>query len=187
MPTPAKEEQVREIRELIEASTIAIGANNNGMSVPDMTALRRVLRENGIRLRVVKNTLAYIAADQAGAPEIKDIVKGPTGIAFGFGEPSTAAKTLKDHLVATRARMVITGAVLGGKTLTAGEVDHLTTLPSKEAVLSQLLGQLQYPITGLLGTLQAPMRNLAYVLNAPQVGLVTALKAIADQKAGASE
>ena len=187
MPTPAKEEQVREIRELIEASTIAIGANNNGMSVPDMTELRRVLRENGVRLRVVKNSLAYIAADQAGAPEIKDIVKGPTGIAFGFGDPSTAAKTLTDHLAATRASMVIVGAVLGGKTLTPEEVDHLTPLPSKEVVLSQLLGQLQSPITGLLGTLQAPMRNLAYVLNAPQVGLVTALKAIADQKAGASE
>lgn len=97
MPTPAKEEQIREIRELIEAATIAIGAYNNGMSVPDMTDLRRVLRENGIRLRVVKNTLAHIAADQAGAPEIKDIVKGPTGIVFGFGEPSTAAKILTDR------------------------------------------------------------------------------------------
>ena len=187
MPTPAKEEQVREIRELIETSTVAIVANNNGMSVPAMTALRRVLRENDIRLRVVKNTLAYIAADQAGAPEIKEIVNGPTGIAFGFGDPSIAAKTLTDHLDATRAPMVIVGAALGGKTLTAQEVYHLTTLPPKEVVVAQLLGQLQSPIAGLLGTLQAPMRNLAYVLNAPQVGLVTALKGIADQKASASE
>lgn len=187
MPTPAKEEQVREIRELIETSTVAIVANNNGMSVPAMTELRRVLRENDIRLRVVKNTLAYIAADQAGAPEIKEIVKGPTGIAFGFGDPSVAAKTLTDHLDATRAPMVIVGAALGGKILTAEEVDHLTTLPPKELVIAQLLGQLQSPIAGLLGTLQAPMRNMAYVLNAPQVGLVTALKAIADRKSVASE
>ena len=74
MPTPEKEEQVRQIRELIETSTVAIATNNNGLSVADMTELRRVLRENGVRLRVVKNTLAHIAADQAGAPEVKGIV-----------------------------------------------------------------------------------------------------------------
>ena len=74
MPTPEKEEQVRQIKELIETSTVAIGTNNNGLSVADMTELRRVLRENGVRLRVVKNTLAHIAADEAGAPAVKEIV-----------------------------------------------------------------------------------------------------------------
>lgn len=187
MPTPEKEEQVRQIRELIETSTVAIAANNNGMSVAHMTDLRRALREKGVRLRVVKNTLAHIAADQAGAPAVKEIITGPTGIAFGFDDPAVVAKTLTDHLATSRAPMTIIGGVLGPRILTAEEVTDLAALPPKEMLVAQVLGQLQAPIAGLLGTLQAPMRNLAYVLNAPQVGLVTALKAIADQKAGPAE
>ena len=184
MPTPEKEEQVRQIKELIETSTVAIATNNNGLSVGDMTELRRVLRENGVRLRVVKNTLAHIAADEAGAPEVKDIVSGPTGIAFGFDDPAVAAKVLTEHMASSRIPMSIIGGYLGGRSLTPEQVDNLAKLPSKEVVIAQVLGQLQAPIAGLVGTLQAPIRNLAYVLSAPQVGLVTALKAIADQKEG---
>ena len=78
--------------------------------------------------------------------------------------------------------MTIVGGYLSGRSLTPEQVDNLAKLPSKEILVGQVLGQLQAPIAGLVGTLQAPMRNLAYVLSAPQVGLVTALKAIADQK-----
>ena len=187
MPTPEKEEQVRQIRELIETSTVAIATNNNGLSVDDMTELRRVLRERGVRLRVVKNTLAHIAADEAGAPSVKEIVTGPTGIAFGFDDPAAAAKVLTEHLTSSRIPMTIIGGYLSGRALTPQQVDDLANLPSKEVLVAQVLGQLQSPITGLVGTLQAPLRNLAYVLNSQQVGLVTALKAIAEQKEGGSE
>ena len=187
MPTPEKEEQVRQIRELIETSTVAIATNNNGLSVDDMTELRRVLREGGVRLRVVKNTLAHIAADEAGAPSVKEIVTGPTGIAFGFDDPAAAAKVLTEHLTSSRIPMTINGGYLSGRALTPQQVDDLANLPSKEVLVAQVLGQLQSPIAGLVGTLQAPLRNLAYVLNSQQVGLVTALKAIAEQKEGGSE
>lgn len=187
VPTPEKEDQVRQIRELIETSTVAIATNNNGLSVADMTELRRVLREQGVRLRVVKNTLAHIAADEAGAPAVKDIVTGPTGIAFGFDDPAAAAKALTQHLSSSRIPMTIIGGYLSGRTLTPQQVDDLANLPPKEVLVAQVLGQLQSPIAGLVGTLQAPLRNLAYVLNSQQVGLVTALKAIADQKDGGSE
>lgn len=183
MPTPQKEQQVSEIRELIETSTVAITANNTGMSVKDMTDLRRTLREKGVRFRVVKNTLAHIAADEAGVPDMKDVITGPTGIAFGFDDPAVTAKTLTGYLTSSRAAMTIIGGLLSNKTLSVDEVDRLASLPSKEVLLAQLLGQMQAPIAGLVGTLQAPIRNLAFVLSAPQVGLVTALKAVADQKA----
>ena len=160
MPTPEKEEQVRQIRELIETSTVAIATNNNGLSVADMTELRRVLRENGVRLRVVKNTLAHIAADQAGAPEVKGIVTGPTGIAFGFDDPAAAAKALTEHLASSRIPMTIIGGYLSGRALTPEQVDGLAKLPSKEALVAQVLGQLQSPIAGLVGTLQAPLAKL---------------------------
>ena len=187
MPTPQKEQQVSEIKELIETSTVAITANNTGMSVTDMTHLRRALREKGVRLRVVKNTLAHIAADEAGVPEMKEVITGPTGIAFGFDDPAVAAKTLTEYLTSLQASMTVIGGLLDGKAMTPEEVERLASLPSKEVLIAQLLGQLQAPIAGLVGTLQAPMRNLAYVLNSPHTGLVTALKAVADQKAGSEE
>ena len=115
---------------------------------------------------------------------MKDIVTGPTGIAFGFDDPAVAAKSLTEHLATSRIPMTIIGGYLGGRSLTPEQVDSLAKLPSKEVLVAQVLGQLQAPIAGLVGTLQAPMRNLAYVLSAPQVGLVTALKAIADRKEG---
>ncbi len=83
--------------------------------------------------------------------------------------------------------MTIIGGYLSGRALTPEQVDDLANLPSKEVLVAQVLGQLQSPIAGLVGTLQAPLRNLAYVLNSQQVGLVTALKAIAEQKEGGSE
>ena len=183
MPTPKKIEQVAQIKELIETSTISIAANNAGVTVETMTAMRRALRDNGVKLRIVKNNLAYIAADEAGMPQMKDVITGPTGIVFGFDDPAVAAKTFTEFLTATRAPMTVVGGMLGDRVLTADEIKYLATLPSKEVMIAKLLGQMQAPIAGLVGTLQAPIRNLAYVLNAPQVGLVTALKAIADRKA----
>ena len=184
MPTPEKQEQVRQIRELIETSTVAIAANNNGVTVADMTEFRSALREQGVRLRVVKNTLARIAADEAGQPNVKDIVRGPTAIAFGFDDPAQAAKVLTERLATTRIPMEIIGAALEGRTLTPEQVQALADLPPKDQMLAQVLGQLQSPIAGLVGVLQAPARNLVYVLNAPQTALVTALKAVSDQKSG---
>ncbi len=187
VPTPEKERQVIEIKELMETSTVAITANNTGMSVDAMTDLRRALREKGVRFRVVKNTLAHIAADEAGTPAMKGVINGPTGIAFGFDDPAIVAKTLTEYLTSSRSPMTVIGGVLDGNALTPAEVDRLATLPSKDVLVAKLMGQLQAPIAGLVGTLQAPIRNLAYVLNAPQVGLVTALKAVADQKTESAE
>jgi large subunit ribosomal protein L10 len=187
VPTPEKEQQVREIKELIETSAVAITASSTGMSVASMTDLRRALREQGVQFRIVKNTLAHIAADEAGTPAMKGVISGPTGIAFGFDDPAIVAKTLTEFLTSSRSSMTIIGGLLDGKALTPEEVNRLATLPSKEILIAKLMGQLQAPIAGLVGTLQAPIRNLVYVLNAPQVGLVTALKAVADQKAGSAE
>ena len=162
MPTPKKVEQVAQIKDLIETATIAISANNDGMSVQDMTDLRRALREQDVRFRVVKNNLAYIAADEANKPHIKDVITGPTGIAFGFDDPTIAAKALTQFIASNRAPMTIIGGILGDDSLTPEQVNRLATLPSKDQMIATLLGQLQ-----------APIRNLAYVLNATQTGLVT--------------
>ena len=171
MPTPKKVEQVAQIKDLLEAATIAISANHTGMSVQNMTDLRRALREKDVRFRVVKNNLAYIAADEAHKPQIKDVITGPTGIAFGFDDPTIAAKALTQFITSSRAPMTVIGGILDDSALTPEQVNRLATLPSKDQMIATLLGQLQ-----------APIRNLAYVLTATQTGLVTALQSIVDQK-----
>ncbi len=164
MPTQRKIQSVAQLRELIEGCTIAISADNTAMTVGAMTALRRALREKGVKFRVVKNTLTYLAADAAGKPLIKDIVQGPTGIAFGFDDPTTPAKALTGFINSTRAPLRIRGAVLGDRFLTQEDVVALAALPTKEELLARLLGQLQSPITGLAYVLSAPVAALARVL-----------------------
>ena len=164
MPTQKKEQAVAEIRRLIESATVTISADYTGMSVSAMTDLRRVLRETEVEFHVVKNRLAYLAADEAGKPLLKEILEGPTGIAFGFDDPVAPAKALVDFISATRSPLKIKGAVLDDRRLTAEEVSALAVLPSKEELIARLMAQLQSPIT-----------RLASVLNAPLTGLVTVL------------
>ena len=154
------------MREWMQNCTIAISADYTRMSVGAMTDLRRAMREKGIHFRVVKNTLANLAADAAGRPTIKSIVDGPTGFAYGYGDPSEPAKALADFIRANRSPLRIRGGVMGDRELTAQEVDTLATLPSKEELIARLLGQLQSPASGLVYVLNAPVSGLARVLQA---------------------
>jgi len=152
------------MREWMSTCTVAISADFSGLGVTDMTALRRALREAGVEFRVVKNTLAYLAADAAGRPELKNIVEGPTGIAFGYGDPAGPAKALVQFIRANRSPMRIRGGVMGERGLSAQEVDTLAMLPSREELIARLLGQMQGPVTRLASVLNSPISGLARVL-----------------------
>ena len=164
MPTDRKVGEVERLRGLLETCTAAVAADHTGLKVGSMTALRKALRQRGVTFRVVKNNLFYLAAEAAGRPGVKEMVEGPTGIAFGFDDPVEPAKALADFVVSTRSPMVIKGGVLGERTLTQQEVAALAALPSKEQLVARLLGQLQGPITGLAYVLSAPVASLARVL-----------------------
>jgi len=164
VPTETKISIVQELSKLIEGSTIAISADYTNMSVGDMTDMRRALREKNVEFRVVKNSLLYLAAEAAGKPLMRDIVEGPTGIAFGYADPVEPAKALNDFVQATRVPLKIMGGVMGDRSLSAEEVATLATLPSKSELIARLLGQLQSPISGLAYVLNAPIASLARVL-----------------------
>lgn len=176
MPTQKKADDIQDLKKLIDESTIAIATTSSGMTVDNVTRLRTALRGKGVQYRVVKNTLAYIAADQAGKPQLREVVKGPTGIVFGFDDPAVPAKTLTEFLAAARIQMPILGAVLGNDILTSAQVDELAKLPPKDELVAKLLGQMMAPIT-----------SLAYVLNAPVGALARALQAVADQQGSPAE
>ena len=134
------------------------------MSVGAMTDMRRALRDKDVEFRVVKNSLVYLAAEAAGKPLVRDIVEGPTGIAFGYTDPVEPAKALSDFVSSTRSPLKIRGGVMGDRALTAEEVATLASLPSKDELISILLGRLQGPISGLAYVLNAPIASLARVM-----------------------
>jgi large subunit ribosomal protein L10 len=166
MPTAKKEQDILALEKRISESTIAIATDYSGMSVTDMTTLRRSLRGQGVDFRVVKNTLTYRAADSAGKPELKEVVKGPTGVAFGYGEVTESAKALTEFIRETSSALKVRGAVMGNRILNPAEVEALGRLPSKAVLIAKLAGQLQGGISGLVYVLSAPISGLARVLQA---------------------
>jgi len=164
MPTEAKEKAVADLADRITRSTIAIGTDFSGLTVNQITELRKQLRDKGVEYRVVKNRIAAIAAEQAGVAPFKDILAGSTGVVFGYDDVVIAAKALDDYVKQTRAELGIRNGVMDGQPLTSAQVAALAALPPREQLLAKLLGQMNAPITGLVIVLNGSIRGLALVL-----------------------
>ena len=163
MPTEAKRETVAELREALASSRTLIVSEYRGLSVKELAEIRRALRKQDVTYRVVKNRLMRIAAQDTVGEALGPLLVGPTAIAFGTDE-STTAKAVLD---ATRPYklVTITGAVLGDRSISADAVRSLASLPSREVLLAKLAGGMQAPVATLAGLLAANIRNLGYALS----------------------
>ena len=166
MPTDRKVKSIEQLKGWMEECTVAITADFSGLSVGAITGLRHQLRDKGVQFRVIKNTLAHRAADAAGRPEFKQIVEGPTGIAFGYGDPVEPAKALSEYIRTARSPLKIRGGLMEQRLLSPADVAALANLPSRDELLARLLGQMQGPIAGLANVLNGPISGLARVLQA---------------------
>jgi len=164
MPTPEKEKQVEEIKNRLENCTIAIATGYTGMSATDMNNLRSEMRAQNIEYLVVKNTLTLRAAAEAGKDRINELLDGPTGLAFGYGDATSVAKGINNYINTARLPLEIHGAMMNNDILGSNQVIQLASLPSKDQLIAQLVGQMQSPITSIVNVLSAPYRNLAVVL-----------------------
>ncbi len=161
-----KIDAVEKIGEIISQSTIAVATDYRGLSAAEISGLRRRLREAGVEFRVVKNTLARLAADKAGREDFKSLLDGPTAIAFTQGDVVIPAKTLSEYVRTARLSLRIKGAMLEERILDTAQVQELATLPGREVLLSMILGTMQMPLASLAGVLTAQLRKLPYVLQA---------------------
>jgi large subunit ribosomal protein L10 len=163
MPTEAKRETVAELREALASSRTLIVSEYRGLSVKELAEIRRALRKQDVTYRIVKNRLMRIAAQDTVGEALGPLLVGPTAIAFGDDE-STTAKAVLD---ATRPYKIvtITGAVLGDRSISADAVRTLASLPSREVLLARLAGGMQAPMATLAGLLNANIRNLGYALS----------------------
>ena len=161
MPTQEKIDRVADLQDKLERCSIAVTTNYTGITVNEMTELRRQMRVAGVEFTVVKNTLMNLASEAAKKPQVKEIVQGPTAVALGYDDPLNVAKAVSDYIRSARSVLTIRGAVLGdGPVMQAAEVIRLAGLPPKPQLLAMLLDQLQAPIQGLASVLNGPLQNL---------------------------
>ena len=164
-PRQEKVAVVEEVTAKLIAANAVIITEYRGMSVGQLAALRRQLRPAGAEYKVYKNTLARFAAQNADLGDLADLLVGPSGITFVTGDAAAAAKALRD-VAKTNPSLVLKGGIIGGKVITAGDVEALADLPSREVLLARFAGALQAPLVKTAGLLQAIPRNFAYGLKA---------------------
>ncbi len=154
MPNPQKQLVVSELKEILSKSTGAIFTDYRGMTVAEVTTLRRRLRAVGAEYHVVKNTLFKRALGTELIPELDTLLTGPTAIAFAGGEVVAPTKAVFDFLRELKKPEVqVKGGWIDGKVYSVAEVTSLSKLPPREQILSQLIGALNGPASEFVGTL----------------------------------
>ncbi len=164
MARPDKAAKVAEFAEAFSNSAATVLTDYRGLTVKDLKTLRRSLGEHAT-YAVAKNTLAAIAAKEAGIEGVEDTLVGPTAIAFISGDVATVAKGLRDFAKANPA-LVIKGGVMDGKFLDAQAVLKLADLESREVLLSKMAGALLANLSRAAYMLAAPLSQGARVLGA---------------------
>jgi large subunit ribosomal protein L10 len=166
MPREKKAQTINRLQEVFSKCSIGILTDYRGLSVPEITILRRRLKESGIEYQVVKNTLARFAAERAGKDELASFFVGPVAVALGYSDITEPAKILADYIGTSKTSLGIKGGFLGDSLLTVEDVMTLSTLPSREILLAKVVGGMQMPISALLGCLTSPIRGFIGILQA---------------------
>jgi len=167
LPTQQKIDRVQDIKDRLERSSIVMTASYGGIPVNQMVELRRAMRASGVEFTIVKNTLLALAADEAQKPQLKEIVNGPTAIAFGYNDPVEAAKAMADYIRTGGSSLAVLGAIMGDEAaMSPSEFTRLAALPPKSVLLAMLLGQMQSPLARLLTIMNGPLQSMGNVLQA---------------------
>lgn len=164
MPDPRKPVIVKEAVERFNSSSAVFFTDFSGLSAVKATELRADLRAGNVQYVVAKKTLVKVAAKEAGLDDISEIIDGMMGMAFTAGEPSDPAKILTNFAKANNDIPVITGILLDGQIVPAAKAKQLADMPSRDALLGQLLSTLSQPMTRLVGTISSPMVTLGRAL-----------------------
>ncbi|MBI4284858.1 MAG: 50S ribosomal protein L10 [Chloroflexi bacterium] len=157
---------IEALQQEFASSNISLLTDYRGMTAAELNELRRKLRAAKAELKVTKNTLARFAAQKAGKGNVASLLEGPVAIAFGRGDAAELAKLLTDYIRGAKTNLSIKGGMLGSRVLTPEDVSALSTLPSREVLIAQVLGSIQAPIAALLAQLAAPLSGLRGVLEA---------------------
>ena len=170
MPCTANVNMLEKVAGSIEASKGVFVIDYLGLSVKETQELRRALRGVGAEMKVYKNNIVKIALKNAGKPDIEELLAGPCAYVFYEKDPVDAAKVIKEQSEKLK-KMSFIGGIADGKALSADEAKAYADLASREELMAQLVYVMASPLSGI-----------AQVCAGPARGLVTALKAVADEK-----
>jgi large subunit ribosomal protein L10 len=161
-----KEAVINELAGSLGKCVVAVATDYRGLTAKEMVQLRKQLHLQGVEYKVVKNTLMRFAAEKAGVKGLDEFLTGPMAIALSYDDAVKPAKILIDHIKSANSLLKVKGGVLGDKVLTPADVISLAATPSKEVLISQLLGRLKSPVYSLHFVLSSPLRGLVGVLQA---------------------
>jgi large subunit ribosomal protein L10 len=173
MPTAQKSQSIENAKEWYSSANGVVFTDYRGLKVKELQALRADLRKKGAEIHVIKNTLFRLAVgdDAKGLPTEFD--NGTTAYAFVVGNESEVTKALLEYARVSK-KLVVKGGLFGGKAFTAKEVEVLSNLPSKEVLISQVIGAIAAPLSNLIGTVEAiyadPIRTVYAVADKANEG-----------------
>jgi len=156
---------VDEIAKKIERAQSLYLTDFSGLDVESINELRRLLRQNSIEYRVVKNTLARLAAVKAGRDDLKPYLVGPTALAFGYHDPILPAKILS-RFAAKNGKPEVKAILFEGQIFEKQALERLVALPSRDELIARMLGGLKSPLAQTVMVLKGLLRNLVAALNA---------------------
>ena len=162
---PDKAATVKEVKARVASTSTAVVTEYRGMTVAQISTLRRELRALGADYKVFKNTLVRRAVSGTAVEPISEYLVGPTAIAFVDGDISAVAKALRDYTKVS-ANLIVKGGVVDGKPLSKTDLTALADLPSREVLLAQFAGLLASPLRTMAGLFKALPQNFAYGLSA---------------------
>jgi len=163
VPTQAKVEAVEDLKSRLDGVKTVLLTEYRGLTVQQLSELRKQLRAVSAEYKVVKNRLARLAISSSKLEGLSPHLKGPVGVIIAKDDPVAVAKALQTFTRTNQALSLKVGYV-EGQVLKADGLKALADLPSKEAVRAQIVGAVQGPLAQLVGLLLAPQRELVYVL-----------------------
>jgi len=173
-PTVIRQEKVAQVKELadrLERASMAVLTDYRGLSVAQLADLRGQLRPANVEVKIAKNTLLRLAAQQTGREALLPALEGPTAVVFSFGDPAEMAKALTETIRSRRLTMPIKNGLLGDRLLPGSDVTRIAELPSRDVLVSQVLGTVQAPISNFVGVLAATLQSFVGILDARRAQL----------------
>lgn len=163
MPTPAKIESLQQLRRRLGDARTAVLTEYRGLTVSQLSDLRRRLRGASATCQIVKNRIAKLAVAESRFQGLGDHLKGPTAIVLSAEDPVAVAKALQTF-ARTNQRLLIKAGYVDGAVLAADGVRALADLPPRDALRGQLVAVVQGPMAQICGLLTAPLRELVHIL-----------------------
>ncbi|HLZ25621.1 MAG TPA: 50S ribosomal protein L10 [Ktedonobacterales bacterium] len=168
MPTNAKAAVIEELTDKLKRTRSAVLLQTEGLTVAEISEMRRRLSSSGVEMHVVKNTLLRIASERAEYQDISKILTGQTTLALSYDDEVAPAKAVTDFLKAfkTAKPVTIKAGILERGPISPAQVDVLAKVPPRDQLRSEVVGTFMGPLNQTYGVLSAPLRDLVNVLEA---------------------